>query len=298
MKNKVEKEGAGETSSGLPKGVVDSLRAETLARLDTFKRDVAEASVETRGGVWRYRRTAGRGSLPTLLLPGIQGGGEVFYELALRIGDSVPLVVASAPDIEDVGAMVDSTLQFVDTLGFQRINLLGSSLGGYLVQAVALKQPCRVNQLIIANGFYDPAPFRKSLPPVSVLASTPAAELVGKGLKSILETPDDDPGRVALKTVMQALVGPVQPVENYRSRTLLLASAGALQRPDVPDEHVMVIDDDRDPMMPAAMRNALRERYAQAEQHPIAGGGHLSAIQRPQEFAGFVASRLRGERPA
>jgi pimeloyl-ACP methyl ester carboxylesterase len=298
MKNKVEKEGAGETSSGLPKGVVDSLRAETLARLDTFKRDVAEASVETRGGVWRYRRTAGRGSLPTLLLPGIQGGGEVFYELALRIGDSVPLVVASAPDIEDVGAMVDSTLQFVDTLGFQRINLLGSSLGGYLVQAVALEQPCRVNQLIIANGFYDPAPFRKSLPPVSVLASTPAAELVGKGLKSILETPDDDPGRVALKTVMQALVGPVQPVENYRSRTLLLASAGALQRPDVPDEHVMVIDDDRDPMMPAAMRNALRERYAQAEQYPIAGGGHLPAIQRPQEFACFVATRLRGERPA
>jgi pimeloyl-ACP methyl ester carboxylesterase len=99
------------------------------------------------------------------------------------------------------------------------VNLLGSWLGGYLVQAVALQQPRRVNQLIIANGFYDP----------------------------MLETPDDDPGRVALKTVMHALVGPVQSAENYRSRTLLLASAGALERPDVPDERVMVIDDDREP---------------------------------------------------
>jgi pimeloyl-ACP methyl ester carboxylesterase len=60
----------------------------------------------------------------------------------------------------------------------------------------------------------------------------------------------------------------------------------------------MVIDDDRDPMMPAAMRIALRERYAQAEKHPIQGGGHLPAIQRPQEFASLVASRLQRERPA
>jgi maspardin len=300
MNDKVEEKGAGEasSSSALPIGVVESLRAKTLARLDAFKRAAAEASVETRYGPWRYRRTPGTDSLPTLLLPGIQGGGDVFYELALRIGDTVPLIVASAPDIEDVDAMVDSTLQFLDALGFTRINLLGSSLGGYLVQAVALAQPGRINQLIIANGFYDPAPFQKSLPPVSVLASTPAAGLVQKGLKSMLETPDDDPGHVALKTVMQALVGPVQPVENYRSRTLLLASAGALERPNVPDERVMVIDDDRDPMMPAAMRNALRKRYAQAEQHRIEGGGHLPAIQRPQEFASLVASRLQGERSA
>ncbi len=280
-------------ASVLPKDVVDSVRAETLARLDTFMRHVPQASVETRHGIWRYRRTAGAGSLPTLLLPGIQGGGEVFYELALRIGEAVPLVAASAPDIEDVVTMVDATLHFVDALGFTRINLLGSSLGGYLVQAVALAQPRRVDQLIIANGFYDPAPFQKSLPPVSVLASTGAAALVDKGLESILETPDDDPGRVELKTAMQALVGPVQSVENYRSRSLLLASAGALDRPDIPDERVMVIDDDHDPMMPAAMRNALRARYAHAEQHPIEGGGHLPAVQRPQEFASLVASRLQ-----
>lgn len=283
-------------SSALPKGLVKSLRAETLARLDTFRRNVPEASVETRHGVWSYRRTVGSGSLPTLLLPGIQGGADLFYELALRIGDDFPLVAASAPDIEDVGAMTASTLQFVDALGLERINLLGSSLGGYLVQAVALEQPRRVNQLIIANGFYDPAPFLKTLPPVSVLASTPAAALVEKGLKPMLETPDDDPGHVALKIVMQALVGPVQPAENYRSRTLLLASAGALERPEVPDERLMVIDDDHDPMMPAPMRNALRERYAQAEHHPIDGGGHLPAIQQPQHFASLVASRLQRER--
>jgi hypothetical protein len=113
MKNKVENEDAGETPSALPKGVVESVRAKTLARLETFKLDVAEASIETRGGVWSYRRTAGTGPLPTLLLPGIQGGGDVFYELALRIGDAAPLVAASAPGIEDVGAMVDSTLQFL-----------------------------------------------------------------------------------------------------------------------------------------------------------------------------------------
>jgi hypothetical protein len=78
MNDKIQEEAADEMPRALPKPVVESLRAETLARLDAFRRDLAEASVEARDGVWRYRRTVAGESLPTLLLPGLQGGGDAF----------------------------------------------------------------------------------------------------------------------------------------------------------------------------------------------------------------------------
>jgi maspardin len=68
--------------------------------------------------------------------------------------------------------------------------------------------------------------------------------------------------------------------------------AEPLGRPDIPDSRVMIVDDDRDPMVPAEMRNALRSRYANAELHAVSGGGHMPAIQRPAEFAELVGRRL------
>jgi hypothetical protein len=56
-----------------------------------------------------------------MLLPGIQGGGDVFFDTALRLGAALPLLVADAPDLEDVSTMTAATAAFLDALGLERI---------------------------------------------------------------------------------------------------------------------------------------------------------------------------------
>lgn len=226
------------------------------------------------------------------MLPGIQGGGDVFFDAALRLGAALPIVTVEAPDIDDTGKMTAATAAFLDALHLNRVHILGASLGGYLAQAFALAYPGRVDQLLIANGFYDPRPFLAKQPPAATLAAMDAGSLVRKNLAALLEAPADDPGVASLQAVMAALVGPVQSVTNYKSRLLLLMGAEPLERPPIPDSRVMVVDDDQDPMVPAGMRNALRSRYANAELHAVTGGGHMPAIQRPAEFAELVGRRL------
>jgi 3-oxoadipate enol-lactonase len=246
------------------------------------------------GTVWSFRRTLGHEPKATriLTLPGIQGGGDVFFDTALRLGAALPLVTVDAPDLDDISAMTAATAAFLDTLGLQRVHVLGASLGGYLAQAFALGHPERVDQLLIANGFYDPRPFLSRLPPAATFAAMDKGSLVRKNLTPLLEAPANDPGVASLQAVMAALVGPVQSLTNYKSRLLLLMGAEPLDRPQIPDSRVMVIDDDRDPMVPAEMRNGLRSRYANAEHHAVTGGGHMPAIQRPAEFAELVGRRL------
>jgi len=269
-------------------------RSRTLDRLARFQESYPRASVTAAGIVWSFRRTPGQGPQATtvVMLPGIQGGGDIFFDTALRLGAALPLVTVDAPDLDEVSTMTAATAAFLDTLGLQRVHILGASLGGYLAQAFALAHAERVDQLLIANGFYDPRPFLSKLPPAATFAAMDAEALVRKNLAPLLEAPADDPGEASLQAIMAALVGPIQSLTNYKSRLMLLMGAEPLDRPQIPDSRVMVIDDDQDPMVPAEMRNALRSRYANAEHHAVTGGGHMPAIQRPAEFAELVGRRL------
>jgi maspardin len=271
-----------------------SVRSRTLHRLEVFQRRFPRASVKAAGAVWTFRRTPGQGpqATTTIMLPGIQGGGDVFFDTALRLGAALPLVTVDAPDLDDVSTMSVATAAFLDVLGLSRVHILGASLGGYLAQSFALAYPERVDQLLIANGFYDPRPFLATQPPAAAIAAMDAGSLVRKSLAPLLEGTADDPGVARLQAIMAALVGPAQSPTNYKSRLMLLMRAEPLGRPDIPDSRVMIVDDDRDPMVPAEMRNALRSRYANAEMHAVSGGGHMPAIQRPAEFAQLVSRRL------
>jgi maspardin len=271
-----------------------TVRSRTLDLLARFQQCYPRTAVRAAGTVWSFRRTPGQGTEATtiLMLPGIQGGGDVFFDTALRLGAALPLLTVDAPDLDDVSTMTAATAAFLDALGLQRVHILGASLGGYLAQAFALAHPERVDQLLIANGFHDPRPFLSKLPPAATFAAMDAGSLVRKNLASLLEAPAEDPGVASLQAIMAALVGPVQSLTNYKSRLLLLMGAAPLDRPQIPDSRVMVVDDDQDPMVPAEMRNALRSRYANAELHAVTGGGHMPAIQRPAEFAELVGRRL------
>jgi pimeloyl-ACP methyl ester carboxylesterase len=63
---------------------------------------------------------------------------------------------------------------------------------------------------------------------------------------------------------------------------MALLRAHGIPRIPIAIDDIVLIDDDRDPMIPPGMRAAMRDRYAGAEHHMIAGGGHMPAIQRPK----------------
>jgi pimeloyl-ACP methyl ester carboxylesterase len=52
---------------------------------------------------------------------------------------------------DSVAAMADDAIAFIRALGFDRVDLLGFSLGGMVAQAIAQKQPQLVRKLILAG---------------------------------------------------------------------------------------------------------------------------------------------------
>ena len=282
------------SSAAKPQIDAAAIEADVRSKLSRFQQIHPLRSAGIGGRAWLYRRTPGRSSeqLPAVMVPGIQGGGDVFFEAALVLGDRIPVITLSAPDIEDVTEISSDLVDFLRAIGVARANFVGSSLGGYLAQSVALRSPEMVEQLVIANGFIDVSTFVEKLPPAATVAATDAAKLVEQSLQPLLAMPAFDEGQVRLKTALKALVGVVQTLENFKSRLLLAMGAPQLAVPSIPPERVMIIDDDHDPMLPPEMREAVRKRFRRSEQHAIDGGGHLPAIQRPAHFADLLWRRL------
>ncbi len=213
------------------------------------------------------------------------------------LGDEFPLLTVDAPDISNTASMIEATTDLLEALRLNYVHVVGSSLGGYLAQALALARPQWIGQLVIANGFCDPAPFVASLPHIDHIERMSADSLVKQNMKPFEATTDMDDGQARVSAVMKALVGPVQSVENYKSRVLLMMRAAPLAPLPLEPAQIVIVDDDADPMVPPLMRNALRERYASAQHEIIAGGGHLPAIQRPEPFAVLLRRRFASGSP-
>jgi pimeloyl-ACP methyl ester carboxylesterase len=92
---------------------------------------------------------------------------------------------------------------------------------------------------------------------------------------------------------MRAQVGPVQTASGYKARFMALLRAHGIPRIPIAIGDIVLIDDERDSMIPPSMRAAIRDRYAGAEHHMIAGGGHMPAIQRPRTVERIIRVRDR-----
>src|ERR1700737_1293905 len=92
------------SSAAKPQIDAAAIAADARSKLSRFQQGHPLGSAGTGGRAWLYRRTPGRSSeqLPVVMVPGIQGGGDVFFETALVLGDRIPVITLSAPDIEDV----------------------------------------------------------------------------------------------------------------------------------------------------------------------------------------------------
>jgi maspardin len=262
-------------------------------RLGCFQSMHEERATVVGGQKWRYRRT-GASDRPLVMLPGIQGGGSVFFDVAVALTGKLDILTVTAPPIVDPEGLADSQAAFLSALGIQCTDMFGSSLGGYLLQVFGIRHPHRLDQVFLANTFVDAGPFLTDAPSLGAVASQPPQQVMERGLNPMLDAPANDPGQVAMRTVMRALVGPVQTAEEYKARMMTLLGSTAIGRIPISDEKVVLIDDDADPNILPEMRGLIRARYASAQHYMIPGGGHLPAIQRPLAVVSVLLNRIGG----
>ncbi|MCH9046298.1 MAG: alpha/beta hydrolase [SAR324 cluster bacterium] len=269
------------------------------AELQRFRKEFPERVVRAGGLRWGVidsaPRTAGHSPPALLLLPGTMGTGEIYWQQFRALAGRLRLIAVSYPAVADVARYADGAVRILRQRGIARASVLGSSLGGFTAQTIALRHPQVVETLFIGNSLCDPrTSWRPKHPPLAEIEATPAATIRDDRVARTDQWPRGDPGLALAQAVIGAQGRTRISARHLKARVLALLRAEDLPPLPIPDSRIVIIDCDDDPIMPPPVRKAVRARYPGAEAHALPSGGHFPYISRAEQYTAIIGRRLLG----
>jgi 2-hydroxy-6-oxonona-2,4-dienedioate hydrolase len=113
---------------------------------------------------FKYIETGGEGT-PLMLLHGLFGALSNFEDLVAYFAPKYNVVIPMLPIYElpifqvSVSGLVDFVTQFVEHKGYEKVHLLGNSLGGHVALLYAIARPDRIASVTLtgSSGLYESA---------------------------------------------------------------------------------------------------------------------------------------------
>ncbi|MEM7335006.1 MAG: alpha/beta hydrolase [Chloroflexota bacterium] len=101
--------------------------------------------------VWRYA-TGGSGSECLMIIHGGGGDAELMFSYFVALAPHFKLIVPSVPTaLDNMQVITDGLRSLLDNEGIEQTHVFGSSLGGWMAQALAAQQPERVSKCIFSH---------------------------------------------------------------------------------------------------------------------------------------------------
>lgn len=193
--------------------------------------------------------------------------------------------------IETIEDLVFHTLDVLDTLGLDRVDVIGHSLGGWLGAELALRHPARMSRLVLVDavGVRVPGvpmgdPFMLPPPKVRELLFYDPTSPVARTL-----IPDAPPPE-RLETLLRGREAAARllwnPAQQYRKLT------SRLWRIRVP---TLVVWGREDRAVPLAYGEAYAQGIPGAMLEVLDRCGHLPPFEHPERFAKLALGFLEGD---
>ncbi|MGH6658086.1 MAG: alpha/beta fold hydrolase [Sphingomicrobium sp.] len=200
-------------------------------------------------------------------------------------GDSDPAAEGATRD--DFAAAV---LAAMDALGIERAHVCGLSLGGVIALAIEFRAPERCASLILADSFAS-HPDGQAIYDRSVAASEAGSmRALAESRADVLLAQPPDP---AVRGEVIETMARIDPAA-YRIGAEAVWLADQEERADDVRTPTLVLCGTLDLITPPALSHTLAKLIPGARYEPIEGAGHLSNLERPDEFNTLVGAFIRG----
>jgi 3-oxoadipate enol-lactonase len=201
------------------------------------------------------------------------------------------LGAAPPVDAPSVDGFADQVAERIAGMRSGRAAVCGLSLGGYAALSLAARHPGRAAALVLANTRAE-----ADTPEAAEGRHRSAALVRASGTASFLDDfiprmvgPGDDAAREAARAIAdrQAPEGVARALEALAGRADRRADLPGIAAP------ALVIVGSEDALTPVHFSETLVAGLPNAELVIIEGAGHLTALERPAEFAAAVGAFLR-----
>ena len=271
--------------------------------------DAPTEFIEASGVRFAYRQLGSRQGTPSILLQHFTGTMDSWDPAVVNgLADSRPVFVfdntgvgkSSGRTPDNVAQMAADAEQFVTALGFTKVDLLGYSLGGFIAQTLAVKNPSLVQKLILVGTapqggeehlleVVEEALSHKEAPDVRLplfFTSSEASQAAGRAFlrRASVRTVDRDPesGQDIRDAQAKALIDWCASKDPGHS---ILKSIG---------QPVLIVAGSDDTMLPGTNAHVMFKHLKNAQLIFYPDSGHGALFQYPKTFVDHAALFLNG----
>ncbi|WP_179412701.1 alpha/beta fold hydrolase [Mucilaginibacter sp. E4BP6] len=257
--------------------------------------------IEAGGISFVYRRFGKAKGTPIILLghfranmenwdPAVTDGLAADREVILFSNTGIGLTNGETPDT--VKQMANDAILFIEALGFQQVDLLGFSLGGFVAQQITIDRPDLVRKLVLAGtGPEGGKDMQEYIPEVTVAATNEKPAL--EDFLLLFFSPSEA-GQNAGNAFWERRHLRNTNIEPASSMQVMAAQANAIGKWGIPakfypklnqiEQPVLIANGNNDIMVPTINSYIMFQNIKNSKLILYPDSGHGFLFQYPQEF--------------
>ena len=276
-----------------------------------IRRDASTQRVTAENGIEYAYRDVGDGDVPLVLLQHFRGNLDnwdpalidaLAADRRVVTFDNVGVGATTGRTPNTVEAMAHGAIAFLEAMDFQRVDLLGFSIGSFVAQEIALVRPDLLRRVVLASSAPQGAAGMHGWAP-EVIGAVGAPETTPQGYISVFFAPTDtsrEAGRQAAGRIFGARTTDRDEPTTWQTRQAQYDAVCAwgipnhslLQRVAAIDLPVFVANGDSDPMILPRYSYLLAGLLPDARVKIYPDSAHGFLFQHHSEFAADVNAFL------
>lgn len=237
---------------------------------------------------------------PLLLMHGAEASRQMFAALVPLLAPHFTVIAYDQRDCGDTDGpeagstladLADDAWRLVDALGLGRAHVFGSSFGGRVAQALALRHPKAVHRLVLGSTWPLPEAYEAVCPDAPRLA---ALRQQLPGTAEELATWFFPEAFLQQRPELRRVFANARPESARSARRAATVQTTLAQRCDDITAPTRLLAGELDRVVPPGVTLAMAARIPGATAVPLPGVGHATALQAPELLARQLIAFLQG----
>jgi maspardin len=261
------------------------VEADTRHALETFRASHPPQSITIEQMTWEYLAT-GQGKETILFLHGMTGAYDIWWQQINALQERYRVISVTYPAIHTLRGLARGILAILEREQATRVNLAGTSLGGYLAQYILAQYPNLLQRVCLGNTFPPNDLIARQNRRIGiVLPFLPESVVLSSVRKNVKDAiyPAANRSELVLAFLLELL-------KDRMTKAQFVARYHCVVEPfNVPTAQslgipVMIVESDNDPLVAATLREQLKARYPAATVRTLHHVGHFAYLNEAEAY--------------
>ena len=261
---------------------VDPRLAQSL--LD-FRSNNPSKLLDTDGVRWEYL-SIGDGDNTILFLHGMAGAGDIWWQQIEALRDQFRIISVTYPVVDSLAGLSQGILEILAEEGVKQLNIVGTSLGGYLAQYLVAQDPNRFRRAVFGNTFPPNDRIARKTRGVETLLRTIPHSIFRSAIRRNTSNrlfPASGRSEL-LKAYLNEGVFRGLTKSVFTARYRCVIEKFEPLEPSAQILPVLIIEADNDPIVDPTLRDQLKRSYPEAQVLTFHNAGHFPYLNLPIQY--------------